>query len=80
MVSRLAQSDGTTTLAMYLLLRLLLMTLARPDAVAWDYAPSHSDEASWLLADVEEQFVRSGLGYPQFPHTALYYTLHCLKC
>jgi hypothetical protein len=65
---------------MYLLLRLLLMTLVRPEVVAWGYVPSHSDEASWPLADVEEQFVRSVLGYPQFPHTALYYTLHCMKC
>jgi len=69
MVSRLAQSDGTTSLGMYLLLRLLLMTLAR---LAWGYVPAHSDEASWPLADVEEQFVRSVLSYPQFPHTALF--------
>lgn len=79
MVSRLDQSDGTTSLAMYFLLRLLLMTFARPEVVAWGYQPFHSDEASWPLADVEEQFVHSVLGYPQFPHTALCHTLHCLK-
>jgi hypothetical protein len=75
MVSRLAQSDGTTNLATDLLLRLLWMTLVRPETVAWGCVPPHSDEASWPSADAEEQFAHSVLRYPQFPHTALCYTL-----
>ena len=76
MVSRLAQSDGTTSLAMYLLLSLLWMMLARTQTVAWGYVPTHSDEVARPSADAEEKFVRSVLRYPQFPHTALFYTLH----
>ena len=79
MVSRLAQSDGTTSLAIYFLLRLLWMTLARLEPVAWGYVPTHSDEVSWPSTDAAEQFARSVLRYPQFPHTALCYTPHHLN-
>jgi len=72
MVSRLVQSDGTTSLAMYLLLPLLLMTLARPEAVAWGHAEPQIDEIQRSAADAGETFVCFALSYPQFPHPALF--------
>lgn len=71
MVSRPAQSDGTTNLVTYLL-SLFWKTIQKFEAVAWGHAQPHLDGAQKSAVEVGEKIVRSALSYPQFPHPASY--------